>query len=103
VVIYWSPSLGVYSATHPYSVSDQVTTFMAFMLFALPSFWIGTLVLSFCVAAISSTSFLPADDLGGVLVTWPFWQRPVGSAGTYACRAGHVLRGLRWPLPLYAQ
>jgi peptide/nickel transport system permease protein len=28
--------LGIYSATHPYSFGDQITTFGAFMLFSLP-------------------------------------------------------------------
>jgi peptide/nickel transport system permease protein len=39
--------LGIYSATHPYSFGDQITTFGAFMLFSLPSFWIGTLAIVF--------------------------------------------------------
>src|SRR5262247_749066 len=48
VVIYLvAIPLGVYSATHPYSVGDQVTTFLAFLFFALPSFWIGTLAIVF--------------------------------------------------------
>jgi len=42
-----------------------VTTFMVFIVFALPSFWIGTLAIVFCVAAISSTSFLRRDDSWG--------------------------------------
>jgi peptide/nickel transport system permease protein len=39
--------LGIYSATHSYSFGDQLTTFIAFALFALPSFWIGTLAIVF--------------------------------------------------------
>jgi peptide/nickel transport system permease protein len=39
--------LGIYSATHSYSWGDQLTTFIAFALFALPSFWLGTLAIVF--------------------------------------------------------
>lgn len=39
--------LGIYSATHSYSFGDQLTTFIAFALFALPSFWVGTLAIVF--------------------------------------------------------
>lgn len=39
--------LGIYSATHSYSFGDQLTTFIAFALFALPSFWLGTLAIVF--------------------------------------------------------
>jgi peptide/nickel transport system permease protein len=31
--------LGIYSATHSYSIGDQVTTLFAFVLFALPVVW----------------------------------------------------------------
>ena len=39
--------LGIYSATHTYSIGDQITTFFSFLLFALPPFWIGTLAIVF--------------------------------------------------------
>lgn len=39
--------LGIYSATHQYSLGDQLTTFGAFVLFALPSFWVGTMAIVF--------------------------------------------------------
>ncbi len=39
--------LGIYSATHSYSFGDHLTTFLSFALFALPSFWIGTLAIVF--------------------------------------------------------
>lgn len=39
--------LGIYSATHSYSLGDQVSTFVAFALYALPSYWIGTLAIVF--------------------------------------------------------
>jgi peptide/nickel transport system permease protein len=68
--------LGIYSATHPYSFGDQLTTFVAFMLFALPSFWIGTLAIVFLCGGDFWYLFPP----GGLTsidysLTWPLWQR----------------------------
>jgi peptide/nickel transport system permease protein len=39
--------LGIYSATHQYSFGDQLTTFGAFVLFALPSFSVVTSMIGF--------------------------------------------------------
>ena len=77
VVIYLvAIPLGVYSATHPYSVSDQVATFMAFLLFALPSFWIGTLAIVFLCGGDFLDLFPPGGMTSvGYSSTWPFWQR----------------------------
>jgi peptide/nickel transport system permease protein len=68
--------LGIYSATHPYSFGDQLTTFGAFMLFALPSFWIGTLAIVFLCGGDFFYVFPP----GGLTSldyspSWSFWQR----------------------------
>jgi len=35
--------IGVYSATHPYSLSDRVTTVFVFLGFAMPTFWFALL------------------------------------------------------------
>ncbi len=39
--------LGVYSAAHSYSIGDQITTLFAFVLFALPVVWLGTMAIVF--------------------------------------------------------
>lgn len=39
--------LGIYSATHPNSLSDQVTTVAAFVLFAVPLVWAATMAIVF--------------------------------------------------------
>ncbi len=77
VVIYLvAIPLGVYSATHPYSVSDQATTFIAFLLFALPSFWIGTLAIVFLCGGDFLDLFPPGGMTSvGYSSTWPFWER----------------------------
>src|SRR5438132_873500 len=37
--------LGVYSATHQYSIGDRVTTIVLFGLYSLPNFWIATMAI----------------------------------------------------------
>jgi peptide/nickel transport system permease protein len=68
--------LGIYSATHPYSFGDQLTTFGAFMLFSLPSFWIGTLAIVFLCGGDFFYIF-PPGGLTSIDYSphWPFWQR----------------------------
>jgi peptide/nickel transport system permease protein len=68
--------LGIYSATHPYSFGDQLTTFCAFMLFALPSFWIGTLAIVFLCGGDFFYLF-PPGGLTSIDYSphWPLWQR----------------------------
>ncbi len=68
--------LGIYSATHPYAFGDQVTTFMAFLLFALPSFWIGTLAIVFLCGGDFLDLFPPGGMTSvGYSSSWSFWQR----------------------------
>ena len=65
--------LGIYSATHPDSFGDQVTTLAAFVLFALPVIWAATMALVF----ICGGDFLYLFPPGG-LVT--LLQRAAGPA-----------------------
>jgi len=37
--------LGIFSATHPQSVSDRVMTIVLFLLYSLPSFWVGSILI----------------------------------------------------------
>ncbi|MFC1591995.1 ABC transporter permease [Thermodesulfobacteriota bacterium] len=37
--------IGVYSATHPYSVSDRIITVLVFVGFATPAFWLALLLM----------------------------------------------------------
>jgi len=39
--------IGVYSATHPRSWRDTITTFILFILYSLPSFWLAMLLMYF--------------------------------------------------------
>lgn len=77
VVIYLvAIPLGVYSATHAGSVGDQVSTGLAFVLFALPAFWIGTLALVFFCGGDFWDLFPPGGVTSvGYKASWSFWQR----------------------------
>lgn len=68
--------LGIYSATHPYSVGDQITTCLSFMLFSLPSFWIGTLSIVFLCGG-DFLDWFPPGSLQSIDYSphWPLSQR----------------------------
>lgn len=68
--------LGIYSATHSYSLGDQATTFAAFVLFALPVIWAGTMAIVFLCGGDFYYLFPP----GGVTSLdyspeWPVWAK----------------------------
>jgi peptide/nickel transport system permease protein len=68
--------LGIYSATRQYSFGDQLTTFGAFVLFALPSFWVGTMAIVF-LGGGDFYYWFPPGGLRSVdySANWPWWQR----------------------------
>jgi peptide/nickel transport system permease protein len=70
--------LGIYSATYQYSFGDQLTTFGAFVLFALPSFWVGTMAIVF-LGGGDFYYWFPPGGLQSVDYSpgWPWWQRLV--------------------------
>ncbi|NQV14081.1 ABC transporter permease [bacterium] len=39
--------LGIYSATHQYTVGDKITTVILFILYSLPNFWVATMAIVF--------------------------------------------------------
>ena len=68
--------LGIYSAVRTGSVFDQVSTVAVFMLYSLPSFWIGTLIIIFFCGGDFFAWFPP----GGLRsleheASWPWHQR----------------------------
>jgi peptide/nickel transport system permease protein len=42
-----SVPLGVHSATHQYKLSDRITTFVIFVLYSLPNFWVAHILLTY--------------------------------------------------------
>ena len=68
--------LGIYSATHPYSLGDKVTTLLAFILFSIPSFWAAILAIVF----LGGGDFLDLFPPGGLRsvgysADWPLWKQ----------------------------
>jgi peptide/nickel transport system permease protein len=68
--------LGIYSATHPNTWSDQTLTLFAFVLFAVPLVWAATMAIVF----ICGGDFLYLFPPGGLesldySQQWPFWRK----------------------------
>jgi peptide/nickel transport system permease protein len=47
IIYLISVPLGIFSALHPRSVIDKITTFALFVLYSLPSFWVASLLIVF--------------------------------------------------------
>ncbi len=67
--------LGVYSATHQYSISDRVTTIILFGLYSLPNFWVATMAIVY----LGGGDFWDVFPVYGLASagsdTWPWWQQ----------------------------
>jgi len=68
--------LGILSAVRTGSLADQASTVVVFMLYSLPNFWIGTLLIIY-VCGDDYLGWLPAAGLRSVDFdpAWPWWQR----------------------------
>ncbi len=68
--------LGIYSATHPNSWSDQTATFGAFVLFAVPLVWAATMAIVFLCGGDFLYLFPPAGLISlDYAPDWPLWNR----------------------------
>ena len=68
--------LGVYSSTHPGTITDKLSTFLLFALYSLPVFWVGTLVVTF----LANPEYLSIFPSGGIRSTsfqntWPWYKQ----------------------------
>jgi peptide/nickel transport system permease protein len=68
--------LGVYSATHPNTLTDQFTTLAAFILFAVPLVWAATMAIVF-VCGGDFYYLFPPGGLQSLDYSdqWPLWKR----------------------------
>jgi peptide/nickel transport system permease protein len=77
VVVYLvAIPLGIYSATHPNSLGDKITTLAAFVLFAVPLVWAATMAIVFICGGDFYYLFPP----GGLeslefSQNWPLWKK----------------------------
>jgi peptide/nickel transport system permease protein len=68
--------LGVYSASHPNTAGDQLTTLVAFILFAVPTVWAATMALVF-ICGGDFWYFFPPGGLFSVDYDpgWSLWRK----------------------------
>lgn len=68
--------LGIYSATHPGSFGDRMSTFLLFALYSLPTFWVGMLAVTF----LCNPEYLALFPTGGIRSVafseqWGLWRK----------------------------
>ncbi len=68
--------LGIYSATHPGTLTDRISTFVLFALYSLPVFWIGTLAITF-LSNPEFISLFPSSGLRSPTFSqnWSIWKK----------------------------
>ena len=67
--------LGVYSATHPGTTFDRLSTFVVFALYSLPIFWVGTLAVTF-LANPEFFAWFPSGGLQSPAASaWSPWRQ----------------------------
>src|SRR5499425_3038958 len=62
--------IGIYSATRPYSIFDQLATTFAFVGFSLPTFFTGLLLILLFSIYLDWLPFIYRADIGGTGLTW---------------------------------
>ncbi len=71
--------LGIWSAVKRGQRFDKITTSGLFMLYSLPAFWVGTMLLIFFTNRQYGMNFFPGPGLGEIATTVPWWQQ-IGQA-----------------------
>jgi peptide/nickel transport system permease protein len=67
--------LGIYSATHQYSIGDRITTVVLFALYSLPNFWIATMAIVY-LGGGDFWNVFPVYGLQSIgAENWTLWQR----------------------------
>lgn len=67
--------IGVYSAAKKDAAFDNITTMTLFMLYSLPTFWIGTLLVVFFTNPEYGMDWFCGIGLGSAASDAPFWTR----------------------------
>ncbi len=67
--------LGVYSAARSGSRFDKATSLGLFMLYSLPAFWIGTMLLVFFTTKEYGMDIFPGIGLGEIPSAAPWWKQ----------------------------
>ena len=72
--------LGIYSATHQNAMGDRVSTFIIFMLYSLPSFWIATMAIVFLCGGDYLSIFPPGGIKSIMSDNWGIGRRFIDQA-----------------------
>lgn len=75
LVYLLSVPLGVFSAVKKDSLSDKIITTILFILYSLPTFWIGTMLLVFFTNPEYGMNWFEGAGLGNLPSSAPFWDR----------------------------
>jgi peptide/nickel transport system permease protein len=67
--------LGVYSATHQYSIGDRITTIIMFGLYSLPNFWVATVAIVYLGGGDFWNVFPVFGLKSAGSSNWPWWQQ----------------------------
>jgi len=69
--------IGIRSATHAGGAFDRISSTILFMLYSLPTFWIGTLALQYLCRGSGVIDLFPIGGLTSIDhdPSWSFWQR----------------------------
>lgn len=70
-----SVPIGVYAAFHKGGRLDRFSTFMLFLLYSLPNFWVATLLVIFFTNPTYGMNWFPATGLGNISPSVPFWKK----------------------------
>lgn len=74
LIYLFSVPMGIFSATHQYSVGDRISTLGLFILYSLPNFWVAMLLMFF----LGGGAFLDWFPVYGVSAVgagdWPWYE-----------------------------
>ena len=74
--------LGVWAAVKRGQRTDRIISLGTFMLFSLPAFWVGTMLLVFFTSGAYGMDYFPGPGLGPVSATAPWWKQ-IGQAAPH--------------------
>jgi len=71
--------VGIYSATHPGSFGDRLSSTFLFALYSIPTFWAGTMIIIFLTNNDYLFQLFPSRGLYSTAFqeSWSFWRRLV--------------------------
>ncbi|HEY2382125.1 MAG TPA: ABC transporter permease [Terriglobia bacterium] len=69
--------LGMYSATHRFTIGERILTVLLFGLYSIPNFWLATMAIIYLGGGDFWNVFPVFGLTSNNSATWPLWQRVV--------------------------